>query len=757
MVLRASLAFLLLPVLAMGQAKKVATDWRDKAKKELKPAQVDVLAKQKFVVGDETYRQVFTPYLYGDLPAFVTSDSVLNAFHVLLEESVYRLERVNAARLPAFLEHAAGRLDEGARGLPAKAALLAAAKKRAQIFLGTAVRLHKVGAGTFDKATAKLIQAEVARVTAARGASKSEWLGPKDRGFVAIDYSRFQPRGFYTRSPEMQRYFRVVSWLQAIPFRVEKEEELLAALILSRAAVVPDGRKFDAARRGKAVLAGFGAFLGSGDDWSLDLLERFHADLEKAPWADGHKTMIQWLRAELLKRAKDDDRPQINDQLTFIPDDPKAVAEVSIRVATAYRLPDAVLFQRTTDPRRLKRKWPSGLDVAAALGSPLARRHLRKAGGEEFLALIDRNKKALFHTAIDDDDEGKRILDRSSLYQQYLDCLGTLVATVEPDWPAFMKGKAWQAKTCQSALGGWAQMRHTWVLQAKLQIEWLSASRKPSGFVEPVPEFYRKFGRLCERFTEVLEHAGAFADDERASDRTAEESMMWEYRSAMLFRLEEMIAVLEKAEVAKRGAKAFKKLSAEDRDRARELAKGLKQGDPGSLKRPEQFRALLDGLRKERDRMARREIERSVVLGPRWQALQKCCARLECLSHKQLRGRAFAGEENTFLAHYGETLGWLMFYDGNSYQSPRDDAPRVVDVFAGAGKFLEVGIAQPRALYVLYPWQGKEVLCRGAVLPYHEFLHDKRLTDEAWRDLLKTSSRPGQPAWAKPLTDGARQ
>ena len=125
MLLRASLILMFLPAFAHCQDKKAATDWRDQAKKHLKPAQVEVLASQKLVVGDEEYRQVFSPYLYAGLPVFITSDSVLNAFHVLLEESIYRLERVNAARLPAFLEHAASRLDDAAKGLPAQPTLLA--------------------------------------------------------------------------------------------------------------------------------------------------------------------------------------------------------------------------------------------------------------------------------------------------------------------------------------------------------------------------------------------------------------------------------------------------------------------------------------------------------------------------------------------------------------------------------------------------------------------------------------------------------
>jgi hypothetical protein len=55
---RASLAALLLPTLALGQAKEGPGVWREEAKKRLKPAQLAVLARQKFVVGDKKYKQV---------------------------------------------------------------------------------------------------------------------------------------------------------------------------------------------------------------------------------------------------------------------------------------------------------------------------------------------------------------------------------------------------------------------------------------------------------------------------------------------------------------------------------------------------------------------------------------------------------------------------------------------------------------------------------------------------------------------------
>ncbi|MHC4505664.1 MAG: DUF3160 domain-containing protein, partial [Planctomycetota bacterium] len=127
---------------------------------------------------------------------------------------------------------------------------------------------------------------------------------------------------------------------------------------------------------------------------------------------------------------------------------------------------------------------------------------------------------------------------------------------------------------------------------------------------------------------------------------------------------------------------------------------------------------------------------------------------LEALTHKQLRGVEFSAEENRFLIGYGGELAGVMLYGGNSYLTPRDDAPRVVDVFYNpnqGGGYLEVGVGRSRALYVLYPYKGGEVLCRGAVMPYYEFRHPKRLTDAEWKTLLDSPKRPEVPRWLAPV------
>jgi len=749
--IRAFFVALLLPGLALAQNKKDPVDWRQAASKELTPAQIDLLAAQKFVVGDRTYRQVFTPYLRRDYPVFITTDSLLNAFHVVLEESIYRLELNNSTRLPAYLAYWAQRIDGEANEMAVDAGLRAAAGRRAKVFIGTALRVCTKDAGNFDEETSTLIAQDVQRVISGKDRLKPAWLGPPDAGFLALDYSRFQPRGFYTRSAQLERYFRAISWLQAIPFRSGQPEEALAALILCRAAAVdPEDPKLASVRAGKVALKTYGKFLGSGDDRIIDDV----ANLD-SKWARGkiNKGKFQELLDYLAARAKNSETPQINDQSALVPEDPRAFAPVSFRAAVSYRLPDAVLFQRTTDPRRLKRDWPSGLDLAAALGSPFARSRLLAAGPKELPALIDANR-SLF--AIRGKEQSEWQYEQASLYARYLDLLQDLLSVQESDSPDFMKSEAWQAKKCQTVLGSWAQMRHTWELQAKLNVNYKGGGDEVSGLVEPAPEFYRGLAELCEQYEKALQEAGAFEAGAGRKELEVEERIKREDNSFSILRIEELLEALEESGVVKVGAKALESVKEDQLGEVRKYAKELKK-DLDSMKTPEEFKGLLADLRREHDRLKQIIDEPSPELKRHWHILQYSCRELERLSHKQLRGREFRPLEKQWVSSYGQILGHLMFHEGNSYFTPRDDPPRIADLFTRDSAHLEVGVGKPRAIYVLYPWHGKEILCRGTVLPYYEFTHAQRLTDEAWRKLLASPDAPAQPSWVKVLSQSEKK
>lgn len=699
-------------------------DWKAAARKEgLNDKEIEQIAQKKVLVASLTFKQVFEPYTGGGLPMFITSDSLLGGFHVLFEESVLRLEMTNARRLAGVLKGIWANLPSADKAFTGKPQVAAGAKRRASIVIATALQLlgEKV---ELHASLAPIVQAEAARVQAALGQMKPEWLGPPDPGFMALDYTRYKPRGFYVKRPSLQRYFRAVSWLQSIPFRVNNDEELTAILMLGHC--VNTGC-FDKEPERKQELDnlfdGFDSLLDPGGGWwhLLTAAERtkFLSRFESKPFDLASATEgLAKVRADFKQWASDyGKRPEINDQLAFIPDNPAAAAEISLRVLPAHRTPDGVLFSRTTDPRRFQRDWPDGLELCAVLGSSFARSRLGARGDVKLVEEIERCRP---------------LFSGYGLYGEYLQCLESLLAKPEPDAPPLMSGEAWQIKSCQTALAGWAQLRHTLALQAKQEAHWLCATLLPPGVIEPVPEFFARMARLSERAGPLLREAGAFEADLEGIAPNLRTGLAKHEDLLLGAKVRDVMECLPMEEPTENGEKYDAHRHRMVIKLAEELEQGRMPADPSLVKA---LRAM------------------SPELDSRWQTFATLCRRLETLAHKQLRGAPFSKEENRFIKDYGSTLAEVMFYDGNSYVHPNDDAPRVVDVFSNPklGKVLEVAVARPRALYVLYPLKGSEVLCCGVVLPYYEFANGDRLTDAEWKSLLDSPQRPKMPEWSRSI------
>src|SRR5262245_28466433 len=147
--------------------------WEDEAKKKVLTArQIEHLGRDRFVITGNEYKQTFTPYIGSDVPVFITTDSVLNAFHVVFEESIARLEQAQARKLPGLLEELTKHLEPTRQATKGDAKILDAAHRRAAIFLGVARRLLNDMALPEDPALRKLIEEEAARVVAAKETMK---------------------------------------------------------------------------------------------------------------------------------------------------------------------------------------------------------------------------------------------------------------------------------------------------------------------------------------------------------------------------------------------------------------------------------------------------------------------------------------------------------------------------------------------------------------------------------------------------------
>ena len=189
--------------------------WEEVARKNgLGDKDIEMLRRNKFVIAGKSHKQIFEPYLGGDVPAFVTTDSLLNGFHVLFEESISRLEKVQAQKLPGILQNIALEFEWNSGLVKGDRALLTGAHKRAALVLGTARQLLDARALPKDQELRSLIEEEAARVVAGKETRKPVWLGLRmtasspsiTRAFYRAAFTR-RRRSSSAISVAMQRSF----------------------------------------------------------------------------------------------------------------------------------------------------------------------------------------------------------------------------------------------------------------------------------------------------------------------------------------------------------------------------------------------------------------------------------------------------------------------------------------------------------------------------------------------------------------------
>ncbi|MBE2213004.1 MAG: DUF3160 domain-containing protein [Opitutaceae bacterium] len=703
-------------------------DWRATAEKwKLAPTIVTALEREGLAFGDST-KQAFQPYLGG--PVFITSDSALNAFHVLFEDSFRELELHRAARFRSRFEALlalVGRVASEGRHpqqwqKPMNEERLRAAMDHLLRVLGPALVLSGAPLDGFDATLRPDIAATVDLIRSADQTSLPAWLGPpEDATLVAIDFSRCKPIGFYAESTRLSDYFRSVRWLQMVPFRAARNHEIDAIYLLGTA---------NYRLRDHGNEQSLDALIGSTDDPTMHAFtgSLFSNDREPPDWSD------PGTRTELVRMLIRRDLYRINSDIRLGRTLNQTFESLTFRILAPAALEDSAMFQAFID-HRLR---PSGLAVAAALGSPLAQRSLAN------------QEMALAGTMSDELDAAaaRPPYAEPRLYARYLNTLRALFLPLDPAAPDFMRRPIWEAKNCQTALAGWAQMRHTFVLQGKLSASYLGMVLAPPGFVEANPEFFARLARLIDRAKEELIEAGVFSPSAAVEAEA----------------LREAARTLRKLRPAREGSYEFEGVPYPQLEPIwRSLPDEIfNENDPDlSELRDEAFARALQAILERVEAYAKRLESGTVAprsqdtdLLQRWDRLGAIAHTLEALAHKGLRREAWTPAEDEFLKEYGQTLGYIVGYQGNSWLDPRDDAPRWAEVcsFTDRDTSLAAAVGRPREIFVLHPWNGMLVLCRGSVMQYYEYESSERLTDEQWRQVLDSEKAPALPPW---LTDFA--
>jgi hypothetical protein len=458
------------------------------------------LHEQGFVVSasDE-----FPTMLYGyaslyvqDLPLFVSADSLLDAvfrsYSTMLEQIETQVLSEDLTQLVNGLRDALSRSDGSAEAERQLDLVLAVAH-------GLLAAEDSVGvAGADDSEIASLTQ----RVRDAQG-HETYVLFASERD---IDFSQFKPRGHYTHSPALMRYFQALSWLSRTELRLIEtlpsgervfQPQQLAAATLLRSLLGPDllalYQRIDLISE---------AFAGRSDNMTLSDLDALHRDLG-SPSQDA----LLELDAEQVARVildKGYGAQQIGAQLIVnrsADGRPLPLSRVFALFGQRYSVDAHVLSNVVHDvvPRRV---MPNPLDAAfAALGNDAA---LDRLGPE-----LDTYAGALASTRQLVDALDASYWDHS-LNTLWLKALRALSDSDEDAaaLPATMRTRAWDARVLNTQLASWAQLRHAAGLYTKPSYTVGLLCEYPDAYVEPYPAFFDALHALAARGTQLAELVG---------------------------------------------------------------------------------------------------------------------------------------------------------------------------------------------------------------------------------------------------------
>jgi hypothetical protein len=495
--------------------------------------QRELLRKNGFVVrdfGDEN--DIIEPYKYlknHEIPIFITSDTLLHMYHILFDRTLKGIEEREF--FDDILVLSIALFDKSIQDYETfTEPNLKEAARRNVGFFGVALSLLQTPSDDYNNSEdiktvpfsipayiSANVTKELTLIKAHEGFEDSSLFHYKE------DYSQYKPRGHYTQSEKLKRYFKAMMWYGRMAFLLRGSdiiEEFDAKLATIQACLISaalssehiNDTSLEEIWEKIYVVTSF--FVGTADDLipaeyltSMKTVfgTRFNTIelTNETKMVDLLGTLAQ-LRSPQIYGGTGDvgiQPPFTKEQLYEVLDKTKGMRLMGQRF-----IPDSYMFQNLVFPTTGQftgtgtpfthgsgqRIMPRGLDIMTILGSGRAREILN-AEGDAAYEFYDRqveNLQANFSSL--NVSEWNR-----NLYWSWLYTLKPLLERFDTRYPTFMQTTAWSDKELHTALASWTELRHDTILYAKQsytpRITSIPPEEKPIvGYVEPVPEFYQR-------------------------------------------------------------------------------------------------------------------------------------------------------------------------------------------------------------------------------------------------------------------------
>ena len=455
-----------------------------------------MLEDNGFLVRPARHEQFFYIYDendYRNIPSFITSDSVLQLYHIFFDFSLRHIEQEKL--LPAATLLSSRMLERSLSTYnTTKEAKLKKAAEMLTVYFAVAKALFAGIPPAVPQGLAARVQGELTLIKAHTGRSVSPCFGHK------MDYSQFIPRGHYTRSNELKRYFLGMLWFGQSIFALQLDDHIRAVQLSTYYLLYSD---INDPQWGKGKLKGLWEtiyepttfYVGRVDDLSPEHVQQAMKEVygekvfQVSQLADDAK--LQKMRKRLIELNP------LKIKTAYID-----MPNVGVRFMGQRYVPDSEIFQRLT--KYDKRNFPKGLDLFAVFNIPEATELLDTHYKEpaQWSGYLPEREKLTKEFAARPSADWEQ-----NLYWSWLDALRVLLKPAHPKAPPFAHSKAWGYKQLHTALASWAELRHDTILYAKPSVGQAGDGEEPPkvrGYVEPVPDFFARLGRLLKQSEEGL-------------------------------------------------------------------------------------------------------------------------------------------------------------------------------------------------------------------------------------------------------------
>jgi hypothetical protein len=475
---------------------------------ELTSDQIDMIAANGFVVTPSEGKQIYWIYEQNNysnpkVPSFITADSILHTYHFFFDYVLRTVEQANLIPALSDLNEAMVSASEDDLDSATDPDVEDAARRNVAYFAVARYLLD----GTAPPASVEdMVMSEVQKIDAHGSRTESTIFDP-----VLIDYTQFVPRGHYTRTEELKKYFKAMMWYGLVPIIIDDSENGMKS---SRQTLLIVNDIQNASFAGTSAIDLWETiyepttfFVGVSDnitfyDLSDVMDEVFGSSPSTGDFADEGNVR------EFIAKVKELRGPGIEQ---FVPmtseEEESGHFTVGGRVFNFMGqrfIPDSRIFQELVMDKVPERDMPVGLDVFAAMGSDRALDILGDYYGvNEFAGYdsqMDKMRTEMDETSIE--------TWQSNLYYGWLWSLRSLNEPVGEGYPAFMRNDAWLDKSLYTSLGSWTELRHDTVLYARQSGAECGSDYveppPPKSYVEPNIEFWNRMQWFVESTVEGL-------------------------------------------------------------------------------------------------------------------------------------------------------------------------------------------------------------------------------------------------------------